>query len=213
MEAPCTGESPPLHVKNPLHYSYNGVMVHLHTPIRPRIRHLQESSVLKEADYLEKEEEYWLTIPTIQHTQDTPNLISRLSNEKVTFKQTAQTHLQFPNSSKTKRRHRKAKEETTYMYDTAHIHFEFPWHSKTKIPIHRYLPIQSKPGQANITFNFHDRHPVNWNHKPPCPKHTVRLKWKKSWLPTFPKRLIISEPAQERKWTSWNWYQANMRWT
>ena len=34
-----------------------GVMVHLHTPIRPSIRHLQESSVLKEADYLEEEEE------------------------------------------------------------------------------------------------------------------------------------------------------------
>ena len=64
MEAPCTGESPPLHVKNPLHYSYKsrprgnpGVMVHLHTPIRPSIRHLQESSVLKEADYLEEEED------------------------------------------------------------------------------------------------------------------------------------------------------------
>ena len=34
-----------------------GVMVHLHTPIKPNIRHLQESSVLKEADYLEEEEE------------------------------------------------------------------------------------------------------------------------------------------------------------
>ena len=34
-----------------------GVMVHLHTPIKPSIQHLQESSVLKEADYLEEEEE------------------------------------------------------------------------------------------------------------------------------------------------------------
>ena len=34
-----------------------GVMVHLHTPIRPSIRHLQESLVLKEADYLEEKEE------------------------------------------------------------------------------------------------------------------------------------------------------------
>ena len=32
-------------------------MVHLHTPTRPSIRHPQESSVLKEADYLEEEEE------------------------------------------------------------------------------------------------------------------------------------------------------------
>ena len=32
-------------------------MVHLHTPTRPSIWHLQESSVLKEADYLQEEEE------------------------------------------------------------------------------------------------------------------------------------------------------------
>ena len=38
-------------------------MVHLHSPTRPsRLRHLQESSVLKEADYLEEEKKDWHNI-------------------------------------------------------------------------------------------------------------------------------------------------------
>ena len=63
MEALCTAESPPLHVKNPLHYLYKskGKSWCSGPPAHPNqgdyIQHLQESSVLKEAHYLEEEEE------------------------------------------------------------------------------------------------------------------------------------------------------------
>ena len=50
-------------------------MVHLHTPTRPSIRHLQESSVLKEADYLEEEEEEGLALKTEYNSSVVVNFI------------------------------------------------------------------------------------------------------------------------------------------